>query len=392
MLDAESRENARFDKKLEEEEIWIRQGIKARRTRNEGRARALKGMREERAKRISREKSARIHIEEADQSGRKVIRAKNIGYRFDDQPLIENFSINIMRGDRIGILGNNGVGKTTLLRLLLGDIEPQSGTIKHGTNLEIGYFDQLRESLDPEKSVAENVGDGKTYIKLNGNDRHVIGYLKGFLFSPKRSLTPVKSLSGGERNRIILAKLFTRPANLLVLDEPTNDLDMETLEVLEARLAEYSGTLIVVSHDRQFLDNVVTSTIVFEEGGLLREYVGGYSDWLRQGHELAEVDRMAKENAARPPEPTASKKQPARKLSYKEQRELDELPGRIEVLENRLKEIQEQISDSNFYGQDHSHTKPVLDAFTTTQEDLDQALERWSSLEDQVRLYRESRS
>lgn len=391
-LEAEARENARFDKKLEEEEIWIRQGIKARRTRNEGRARALMSLREERAKRVSREKSARIHIEEAEQSGRKVVRAKNISYRFDDQPLIENFSINIMRGDRIGILGNNGVGKTTLLRLLLGDLEPQTGTIKHGTNLEIGYFDQLRESLDPEKSVAENVGDGKTYIKLSGNDRHVIGYLKGFLFSPKRSLTPVKSLSGGERNRIILAKLFTRPANLLVLDEPTNDLDMETLEVLEARLAEYSGTLIVVSHDRQFLDNVVTSTIVFEEGGILREYVGGYSDWLRQGHELAEFDRVAKESNARATEAVSTQNGSARKLSYREQRELDDLPGRIEALEDRLNEIQEQISDSEFYAQEHAQTKPVLDAFTATQEALDRALERWSSLEDQVRRYRERRS
>ena len=271
------RGDAKFDKKLEEEEIWIRQGIKARRTRNEGRARALVQMRDERTKRIARENNARIHIEEADQSGRKVIRAKNISYRFDDQPLIENFSINITRGDRIGILGNNGVGKTTLLRILLGDLEPQSGTVKLGTNLEVSYFDQLRESLDPERSVAENVGDGRTYIKLGGIDRHVIGYLKGFLFSPKRSLTPIKSLSGGEKNRIILAKLFTQPANLLILDEPTNDLDMETLEVLEARLADYQGTLIVVSHDRQFLDNVVTSTIVFEENGHLQEYVGGYS-------------------------------------------------------------------------------------------------------------------
>ncbi|MGI9203220.1 MAG: ATP-binding cassette domain-containing protein [Woeseiaceae bacterium] len=391
-LDAEAREIARFDKKLEEEEIWIRQGIKARRTRNEGRARALVNMRKERAKRIGQEKSARIHIEEADQSGRKVVRAKNISYRFDDRPLIESFSINIMRGDRIGILGNNGVGKTTLLCLLLGDLEPQAGTIKHGTNLEIGYFDQLRESLDPEKSVADNVGDGKTYISLNGSDRHIIGYLKGFLFSPKRSLTPVKSLSGGERNRIILAKLFTRPANLLVLDEPTNDLDMETLEVLEARLAEYNGTLIVVSHDRQFLDNVVTSTIVFEEGGILREYVGGYSDWLRQGHELAQADKIAPSNTSQPSEPATSQKAAKKKLSYREQKELDELPEKIEALENRLVDIQKQISDRDFYAQDHALTKPVLDAFTATQEALDRSLERWSSLEDQVRLYQESRS
>jgi len=278
------------------------------------------------------------------------------------------------------------------LRLLLGDIEPQTGTIKHGTNLEIGYFDQLRESLDPEKSVAENVGDGKTYIRLNGNDRHIIGYLKGFLFSPKRSLTPVKSLSGGERNRIILAKLFTRPANLLVLDEPTNDLDMETLEVLEARLAEYSGTLIVVSHDRQFLDNVVTSTIVFEEGGKIREYVGGYSDWLRQGRELEQADKIAQSKTTRLPATDPSHKTQTKKLSYREQKELDELPEKIEALEKRLVEIQKQISDSDFYAQDHAFTKPVLDAFTATQAKLDRCLERWSALEDQVRIYKESRS
>jgi len=390
-LEAESRENAKFDKKLEEEEIWIRQGIKARRTRNEGRARALVKMREEREKRVSRENEAKIFIEEADQSGRKVIRAKNVCYRFDDQPLIDNFSIKIMRGDRIGILGNNGVGKTTLLRLLLGDIEPQSGTIKHGTNLEIGYFDQLRESLDEEKSVAENVGDGRTYIRMNGGDRHIIGYLKGFLFSPKRSMTPVKSLSGGERNRIILAKLFTRAANLLVLDEPTNDLDMETLEVLEARLAEYSGTLIVVSHDRQFLDNVVTSTIVFEEGGRLGEYVGGYTDWLRQGHELAEADKHAAEKAAAGRQDAPVKVKPVKKLSYREQRELDELPGRIEGLESRIAVLEEQVSVVDFYSQDHEATKPVLDEFAETQASLDLALERWSALEDQVRKYQQSR-
>jgi ATP-binding cassette subfamily F protein uup len=348
-------------------------------------------MREEREQRLSREQDARITIEEADPSGRKVIRAKNVCFRFGEEPLIENFSINIMRGDRIGILGNNGVGKTTLLRLLLGDIEPQSGTIKHGTNLEIGYFDQLRESLDPEKSVADNVGDGRTYIRMNGGERHVIGYLKGFLFSPKRSMTPVKSLSGGERNRIILAKLFTRAANLLVLDEPTNDLDMETLEVLEARLAEYSGTLIVVSHDRQFLDNVVTSTIAFEAGGQLREYVGGYTDWLRQGHALAEADRQGAVTVPAESHKASARSGPARKLSYNEQRELDELPKRIEDLEATLVELEQQISHADFYAQGHKVTKPVLDAFTETQASLDTALERWTTLEDQVRKYQESR-
>ncbi len=390
-LNAESRANARFDKKLDQEEVWIRQGIKARRTRNEGRVRALMQMREERAKRVSPERGARIYIEEAEQSGRKVIRAKNVSYRFNDEPLIENFSVRIMRGDRIGILGNNGVGKTTLLRLLLGDIEPQSGTIKHGTNLEVGYFDQLRETLDEEKSVADNVGGGRTYLKLNGKDRHIVGYLKGFLFSPKRSMMPVKALSGGERNRVILAKLFTKAANLLVLDEPTNDLDMETLEVLEQRLTAYNGTLIIVSHDREFLDNVVTSTIVFEENGELREYVGGYSDWLRQGNALAEIDDP---NLASGADSTPAKNQPKqkpKKLSYNEQRELDQLPPQIEELETKVESLLEKISASDFYSQDRDKTGPVLQEFTESQQALDLALERWTALEDQQQKYRESR-
>jgi len=390
-LHAEARENAEFDKKLEQEEIWIRQGIKARRTRNEGRVRALMKMREERAGRVKREGDARIYIEESGQSGRKVIRAKNVCYGFGGQPLINDFSIKIMRGDRIGILGNNGVGKTTLLRLLLGQLKPQSGTIKHGTNLEIGYFDQLRESLDEEKSVADNVGDGRTYIRLNGKDRHVIGYLKGFLFSPKRAITPVKALSGGERNRVILAKLFTRPANLLVLDEPTNDLDMETLEVLEAKLVEYSGTLIVVSHDRQFLDNVVTSTIVFEKDGRLQEYVGGYSDWLRQGHELAEVDRPAETGQKAAATASDAETEPVRKLSYHEQRELEKLPASIESLEARLAALQQEISAEGFYAQRHEVTAPILETLANTEKELDRALERWTELEDQVRLYNQSR-
>jgi ATP-binding cassette subfamily F protein uup len=333
-LEDEATANARFDKKLEEEEVWIRQGIKARRTRNEGRSRALMKMREERAQRVSRDARARIHIEEAEQSGRKVIRAKGVGYRYGDEPLIEGFSLKILRGDRIGLIGNNGVGKTTLLRLLLGQLEPQVGTLKHGTNLEIGYFDQLRDTLDLEKSVAYNVGEGRTYIKLNGKDRHVVGYLKGFLFSPERSTTPVKSLSGGERNRVILAKLFTRAANLLVLDEPTNDLDIETLEVLEEKLCDYAGTLIVVSHDREFLDNVVTSTIVFEEDGRIQEYVGGYSDWVRQGKRLAVTDNPYEAEKRKREAAERRKLRQPTKLGYKDQRELDALPAEIEDLES----------------------------------------------------------
>jgi ABC transport system ATP-binding/permease protein len=391
-LEDEVAVNARFDKKLQQEEIWIRQGIKARRTRNEGRARTLMAMRDQHARRIKRDSAARIYIEEAEQSGRKVIRARNVGYRFGDEPLIENFSIKIVRGDRIGILGNNGVGKTTLLRLLLGELEPQSGTIKHGTNLEVGYFDQMRESLDLEKSVADNVGDGRTYIKLNGKDRHVIGYLKGFLFSPKRSRMPVKSLSGGERNRIILAKLFTKAANLLVLDEPTNDLDMETLEVLEQKLTEYNGTLIVVSHDRQFLDNVVTSTIVFEENARVREYVGGYTDWLRQGHALAEVESPTGDGPAGNSGQLRSASSEVKKLGYKEARELEQLPEQIEALEAGIKDLQQQMAAPDFYAAGQGTVQPALQALEHKQKALERSVERWSELEQKQAEYEAGRA
>ncbi|MGI9225451.1 MAG: ATP-binding cassette domain-containing protein [Woeseiaceae bacterium] len=389
-LEAEATANARFDKKLEEEEAWIRQGIKARRTRNEGRARALMKMREKREQRVSRDAKARIYIEEAEQSGRKVVRAKNVSYRYGNEPLIEGFSLKIMRGDRIGLIGNNGVGKTTLLRLLLGQLEPQTGTLKHGTNLEIGYFDQLRETLDLEKSVAYNVGEGRTYIKFNGKDRHVVGYLKGFLFSPKRSITPVKSLSGGERNRVILAKLFTRPANLLVLDEPTNDLDIETLEVLEERLCTYTGTLIVVSHDREFLDNVVTSTIVFEEDGRIKEYVGGYSDWVRKGRQLAvtdnpyEVEKRKREAAER------RKARPRTKLSYKDQRELDSLPAEIGELEETIAALQQSIAEPGFYAQDNDTVQAKLTELADAETLLEQRVERWGELESLAQSFRSS--
>ena len=387
-LEDEAAANARFDKKLEEEEAWIRQGIKARRTRNEGRARALMKMREERAERLSPEDRARIYLEDAEQSGRKVIRAKNVGYHYGDEPLIEGFSIKIMRGDRIGLIGNNGVGKTTLLRLLLGQLEPQTGTLKHGTNLEIGYFDQLRQTLDLEKSVAYNVGEGRTYIKLNGKDRHVVGYLKGFLFSPKRSQTPVKALSGGERNRVILAKLFTRPANLLVLDEPTNDLDIETLEVLEEKLCEYSGTLIVVSHDREFLDNVVTSTIVFEENGRIQEYVGGYSDWVRQGKRLAVTDNPyeAEERKRRAAE--RRRQRPATKLGYKDQRELDALPAEIEKLEAAIAALQETVADPGFYSQQDDTVRATLERLADAEAELERRVDRWGELETLAASFR----
>jgi len=383
-VEDEQTANALFDKKLGQEEVWIRQGIKARRTRNEGRVRALTKMRDEREERVKPDAHARIHIEEAEQSGRKVIRAKNVSYRYVDAPLIENFSLKIMRGDRIGLIGNNGIGKTTLLRLLLGDLEPQTGTLKHGTNLEVGYFDQLRQTLDLDKSVAYNVGEGRTYIKLNGKDRHIIGYLKGFLFTPKRAAMPVKALSGGERNRVILAKLFTRPANLLVLDEPTNDLDIETLEVLEQKLCEFKGTLIVVSHDREFLDNVVTSTIVFEKDGRIQEYVGGYSDWLRSGHELAETEdpfglSVAERKQGAAVERRMQKK--ATKLSYKDQRELDQLPAKIESIENSIAELQLVVSQPDFYSQDHELLQDKLKELADTEAQLEKCVERWSELE-----------
>jgi ATP-binding cassette subfamily F protein uup len=387
-LQDEEVENARFDKKLAEEEVWVRQGIKARRTRNEGRVRTLQAMREQQNARIKRGPGAHISIDEADSSGRKVIRMRNVSYAYGEHKVIDKVSLNIIRGDRIGLVGNNGIGKSTLLRLMLGELEPQEGVVKHGTNLEIAYFDQLRRELDPNKSVAEIVGDGRDYITINGKERHIVGYLRGFLFTAKRAMTPVRILSGGERNRVILARLFTRPSNLLVLDEPTNDLDVETLEVLEARLAEYAGTLIVVSHDREFLDNAVTSILVFEDDGNVHEYVGGYSDWLKRGHRLAETEnpektqrRMAKE------ERRALKKSQPRKLSYKEQRELDQLPADIEKLERRIAELTRKTSDGTFYNQSYEKTQPVLDELQQANNSLESQTNRWAKLEQQQQVF-----
>ncbi len=384
----EEKENALFDKRLAEEEVWIRQGIKARRTRNEGRVRSLKAMREERAQRIKPPGKARIHIEDAERSGRKVIDAKNISLAFDGVPVIPRMSLRIMRGDRIGLVGNNGVGKSTLLRVLLGEIKPDTGTLKQGTNLQIGYFDQFRQELDPERTVAQNIADGSEFVQVNGKPRHVIGYLTGFLFSPKRAMTPVKALSGGERNRVILARLFAQPSNMLVLDEPTNDLDVETLEVLEEQLVDYPGTLIVVSHDREFLDNVVTSTLVFEAEAGIQEYVGGYSDWARRGKELAALDQQAEAQAARiaaqaqdtPAAPAPVK----RKLGYREQRELTELPGKIAALEKKISELQAACADPAFYDRPHPEVEAALHDLAHTQADLEAATERWLELEDRA--------
>ena len=380
-LEDEAVAEEKFDKKLAEEEAWVRQGIKARRTRNEGRVRSLMKMRQEREERIAQDGKARIHIEEGEQSGRKVIRARNVSYSYGDEEVIKDFSIKIMRGDRIGLIGNNGVGKTTLLRLLLGELEPQSGTVKMGTGLQVGYFDQLRQTLDLDKSVAYNVGEGRTYIRLNGKDRHVVGYLTGFLFSPKRAMTPVKALSGGERNRVILAKLFTRPANLLVLDEPTNDLDIETLEVLEQKLCEFSGTLIVVSHDRDFLDNVVTSTVVFEADGTVQEYVGGYSDWLRRGHELAVTDNPYEAERRKRAAAERKKNRKPTKLSYNDQRELDSLPVEIEQLEKEIGALQKLIAAPDFYAQEAELVQQKLRDLGEAEKLLEQRIERWGELE-----------
>ncbi|MDZ7840168.1 MAG: ATP-binding cassette domain-containing protein [Gammaproteobacteria bacterium] len=390
-LQAEADQHREFDRKLAREETWIRQGLKARRKRNEGRVRALQTMREERSKRIAPQAGPRIHVEEAERSGRKVIEARNISHRYGNEALIDQLSLRIMRGDRVGLIGNNGVGKTTLLRILLGEIAPQEGTVKLGTGLEIGYFDQLRRELDPEKTVAEVVGDGRDYVDINGKQRHIIGYLKGFLFSPKRIRSPVKSLSGGETNRIILAKLFTRPSNLLVLDEPTNDLDVETLEILEARLAEYPGTLIVVSHDRQFLDNVVTSVLVFEPGGRIREYIGSYSDWERRQRPLRERDRPASEVRARGDGAgTGKARKPAAKLSYKHKLELEQLPDRIETLEHEVARLQEQAGDPDLYNRPHGEYSELLKTLREKEVELSRAVERWAELEELQQILQKS--
>ena len=382
-LAAERQANSEFDRKLAEEEIWIRQGIKARRTRNEGRVRALEAMREVRAQRVNPDVRARVHIEEADQSGRKVLDARGLSFGYGDSMLIQDFSLRIRRGDRIGLVGNNGVGKSTLLRLLLGEIEPKAGSIKWGVNIQLGYFDQHRRELDQDKTVAQIVGDGREYVTLNGKPRHVVGYLRGFLFSAKRALTPVRALSGGERNRVILARLFTQPANFLILDEPTNDLDVETLEVLEEKLAEFAGTLIVVSHDRAFLDNTVTSILAFEADGSIRPYVGNYSDWMKRGRSLASGE--AKRAQGSPTDLDSSQpKRPAsaRKLSYKLQRELDDLPSVIESVETQLEQVRNQTLDSDFYTRDYSETQPVLDQLADLERELEKHLERWSELEE----------
>jgi ATP-binding cassette subfamily F protein uup len=386
-LEAEEKFNSEFDKRLAEEEVWIRQGIKARRTRNEGRVRALKKMREERRDRRELSGKARFELETANASGKIVIEAKNITHAYDGTTLIRNFSTKIMRGDRIGFIGVNGSGKTTLLRILLGSLKPDSGEVKIGTNLELLYFDQLRNQLDLNKTVIDNLSEGRDFIEINGKQRHVISYLQDFLFSPGRARQPVKSLSGGEQNRLILARLFSKPANLIVLDEPTNDLDMETLELLEEILLEFSGTILLVSHDRRFLDNVVTSSIVFEGNGEVDEYVGGYQDWVAQGGKLISFADQEKQTKAEakpaekvPPKAIIAEKKEDTKLSYKEQRELDQLLKQIEKSENEIAIIAEKIAEPDFYQQAQDLIDKSLAEIAQKQKTLEALYARWEEL------------
>ncbi len=380
LLEVETRHNAQFDKKLAQEEAWIRQGIKARRTRNEGRVRALLALREERRQRREPVGKAGFALEQAETSGKLVIEARKIAYAWRDEPLIRDFSVRIWRGDRIGLIGPNGCGKSTLLGLLLGRLEPDAGQVRWGTKLEIAYFDQLREQLDPERTVLDSVADGRETLDIKGQSRHVIGYLGDFLFNAQRARSPVKSLSGGERNRLLLARLFAKPANLLVMDEPTNDLDLETLELLEELLLEFAGTLLLVSHDRAFLDNVVTSCLVFEGGGRIREYVGGYSDWLRQRPAPKPVAAARSKPAAKPAARPAPPAAPG-KLSYREQRELEQLPARIEELERRQQEGHVLTADPAFYQQEPGVIARKMEELRALDAELEAAYARWEALE-----------
>ncbi|MBC8289109.1 MAG: ATP-binding cassette domain-containing protein [Planctomycetes bacterium] len=376
-LDAEEKQNAEFDRRLAEEEVWIRQGIKARRTRNEGRVRALKAMREERKERRDRTGNVKMQTAEADKSGRLVLEAKGIGFSWGDEPIVSDLSTMIMRGDKIGIIGPNGAGKTTLLKLLLGELEPTAGSLRHGTKLEVIYFDQLREQIDEEKTVVENVGEGQENLQINGRSKHIYGYLQDFLFTPERARRPARFLSGGERNRLLLARIFKRPSNVMVLDEPTNDLDQETLELLEELVSNYQGTLLLVSHDRAFLNNVVTSTLVLEGEGRVHEYDGGYDDYLRQKGEA--------EAAAAPPVEKAPKKRPfppaVRKLTWKEERELEALPQKIEQLETEQSELHAAMAAPEFYKQDQAEIAKTASRVEEIAAELETLMERWEELE-----------
>ena len=376
---AETTQNAVFDKKLAAEETWIRSGIKARRTRNMGRVRALEQLREQRRARRDRTGSVKMQIQEAQRTGKLVMAAENVDYAWDTHPVIREFNATVMRGDKVGIIGPNGAGKTTLLQLLLGDLSPDRGHLRHGTRLQVAYFDQLRAQLDPDKTVADNLADGKDRIALGDQTRHVIGYLQDFLFTPERSRSPVRILSGGERNRLLLARLFARPSNVLVLDEPTNDLDMETVELLEERLMDYPGTLLLVSHDRAFLNNMVTSTLVLDGSGKVTEFIGGYDDWVRQRDTVGDKKTQPEKETTRDKPRVPSNRQV--KLGFNERRELDALPGRIEALEAEQQSIYAVMADPAFYQQDGGSVAVTSDRLKAVEKELAQAYERWEYLE-----------
>jgi ABC transport system ATP-binding/permease protein len=381
MLSAEQSQNAVFDKKLAQEEQWIRKGIEARRTRNEGRVRALKRLREMRKERRELSGKVRMQISAENRSGRLVIEAENVSYSFGEKNIIQDFSITIQRGDKIGIVGPNGSGKTTLLRILMGELPPLLGEVRHGTNVEMAYFDQLRAQLDESKSVLDNVGQGRDTITINGRTRNLMGYLEDFLFTRDRARAPISALSGGERNRLLLARLFTQPANLLILDEPTNDLDIDTLEVLEDLLLEYDGTLLLVSHDRAFLNNIVTSTLILDGTGNVREYVGGYDDWYKQIESLPASRIRPKPDPTPQVESRADPKPLTRKLSYKEKRELEELPGRIEMLEAEQHQLTVMMEDPDFYKKDGATIIQAVDRLQELHEELSRVYQRWAELE-----------
>ncbi|ALN92078.1 ATP-binding cassette domain-containing protein [Lysobacter gummosus] len=386
-LNAEAQENARFDKLLAQEEVWIRQGIKARRTRDEGRVRRLKAMRNERQARRDTVGNVRMDLAQSEASGRKVIEAKNVSFDYGGKPLLRDLSTTVFRGDRIGLIGPNGSGKTTLLKILLGDLQAKSGEVREGSKLQIAYFDQYRATLREDWNALENVAEGREFVEVGGKSKHVIGYLQDFLFTPERARAPITRLSGGERNRLLLAKLFAQPSNLLVMDEPTNDLDVETLELLEELLGDYPGTLLLVSHDRDFLDNVVTSTLVMEGDGQVGEYVGGYSDWQRQrpaGYAAA-AKATAKDSAkavtAAKVSPEAAAPAVKRKLSYKDARELEQMPARIEQLEARVAELTAQMNEPAFYQRDSAAINAHNASLVQTQLELEAAYARWAELD-----------
>ncbi|WP_231757185.1 ribosomal protection-like ABC-F family protein [Microbulbifer elongatus] len=399
-LEEEARNDALFDKKLAQEEVWIRQGIKARRTRNEGRVRALKALRNERKARRDRQGVAKMSLDAGEKSGKLVAEMKNVTFGFggesageqgDGAPLIRNLNFTLMRGDKVGLIGPNGVGKSTLIKLLLGDLEPQEGSIRLGTKQQVAYFDQRRDVLDPDLSVVDNIAEGRENIQVGGSTKHVMGYLADFLFTGVKARTKVSALSGGERNRALLAKLFSQPANILVLDEPTNDLDVETLELLEQLLLDFSGTVLLVSHDRAFLDNVVESCLAFEGNGLVREYVGGYEDFVRQGGKFLSAEEQlktrkqaaGKDRAPAADSPAAGSTPAAKpkKLSYKLQRELDALPGQIEKLEKEIAAMEAEVGAPDFYQQDSGVVQERLKVLTDLQAALEEAFERWAELD-----------